>query len=309
VVTTGYDSAWNDKGTEYLLYVVDTRHGALRFKKPVKVKGRLKYITALKAGVLYVTSHEIDVLDPASGKTLNDGILRGKKPLVAASRGDGLYAFSTDRGLIYRVDYSSGRITPFSTQPVKLAGKDLAVALETRGSGLVLLGRQNVVAYGPDGSVKFERHHAAPKRHAVIQALLYAQAARGAMASFASGVYAAGFAAAAAETQDGSIERTVATSLSSGYSELGEGYAGLAGDYWAAARERFQASASARDFVFMMTRQDNRRIALAQVSKDTGEIAAFIDLGKDKEPNYQVDDIGNKVFYRTEPSVIVAYEF
>ena len=174
-------------------------------------------------------------------------ILRGKKTLVAASRDDGLYAFSTDRGLIYRVDYASGRITPFSTQPVKLAGKDLAVALETRGSGLVLLGRQNVVAYGPDGSVKFERHHAAPKRHAVIQALLYAQAARGAMASFASGVYAAGFAAAAAETQDGSIERNVTTSLSSGYSEMGEGYAGLAGDYWAAARERFQASASARD--------------------------------------------------------------
>ncbi|MDH3644641.1 MAG: PQQ-like beta-propeller repeat protein [Gammaproteobacteria bacterium] len=309
VITTGFDSAWNDKGTEYLMYVVDLDQGALRTKKPTSVRGRLRYTSALPSGLLYVTSHEVNVLEPATGKLLNNTAVRSKRPIVATRDADTLYAFTTDDGLVHKLDLSSGRLTPFSTAKVKLQGKDTLAGLEVRPDGLVLLGQQSLVAWDRSGTVVFESYHPAPKRNAFLQALLYAQAARSAAASFASGAYAVGFADASNNTNPGTVGREITTGFAEGYADMSEGYAGLAMDYFKAARSRFQASAAARDFVFMMVRQDNRRIGLAQVSKDSGAIVSVIDLGRETKPNYQVDDIGNQIFHQTDPSVIVAYQF
>ena len=97
--------------------------------------------------------------------------------------------------------------------------------------------------------------------------------------------------------------------FSEGFGQLSQGYAGLAGDYIEFARRRYQASAESRDFVFMMTRDAERNISLVQVSKLNGEIMGSIDLGRDKEPDYQVDDIANQIFYRPGNSMIVSYRF
>ena len=47
----------------------------------------------------------------------------------------------------------------------------------------------------------------------------------------------------------------------------------------------------------MMVQHEDRRVTLAQISKRDGRILAEIDLGRDKEPVYQVDDISSFVFY------------
>jgi outer membrane protein assembly factor BamB len=41
VLTSGYDSIWTNKDTEYLLHVLDPSLGAMRFPKPFTVKGRM----------------------------------------------------------------------------------------------------------------------------------------------------------------------------------------------------------------------------------------------------------------------------
>ena len=291
------------------MYVVYLRAGALQSNKPTSVRGRLRYTTPLDSGVLYVTSHEVNVLDPATGTLVNKALVRSKQPIVATRDARNLYAFTADDGLIYKLDLTTGQLAPFSATKVKLQGKDAPVSIETRGDGLVLLGQQSVAAWDANGKVTLESYHPAPKRNALLQALLYAQAARSAAASFTSGVYAAGFADASNDTRQGSIGREITTGFAQGYADMSEGYAGLATDYFKAARTRFQASAAARDFVFMMVRQDDKRIGLAQVSKDTGAIVSVIDLGRETNPNYQVDDIGNQIFHQTDPSVIVAYQF
>ena len=51
------------------------------------------------------------------------------------------------------------------------------------------------------------------------------------------------------------------------------------------------------------------RVALAQVSKRDGRILSEIDLGRDKEPAYQVDDVSSTVFYRPADSVLAGYRF
>ena len=75
------------------------------------------------------------------------------------------------------------------------------------------------------------------------------------------------------------------------------------------ARRRYQASAEARDFVFMMVQDEERHVSLAQVSKLDGRIVGQIAMQGDKEPSYQVDDIGNLLFYRPTPSTITTYRF
>jgi outer membrane protein assembly factor BamB len=309
VVTTGFDSAWNDKGTEYLLYVLDARTGEPHFDKPALVKGRLRYTKALPTGLLYVTSHEVNVLDPRTGTLVNDTLVRARTPVVTTADDDRLYAYNGDDGLLYRLSLATGTIQPLSATKLTLEGKDVPSLLELRDNRVVLMGQQSVAAWNDQGSVLFNRHHPAPKRNALLRALLYAQAARAAMASAASGVYAAGFAQASTEVEEGSLGQAVTEGLSEGYTEMAEGYGGLARDYWRTAGERFQASAAARDFVFMMVRQDNKRYGLAQVSKDTGEIMSIIDLGKEKDPAYQVDDIENQIFHQTGPRQLVAYSF
>ena len=67
--------------------------------------------------------------------------------------------------------------------------------------------------------------------------------------------------------------------------------------------------AEARDFVFMMVQDEERHVSLAQVSKLDGRIVGQIAMQGDKEPSYQVDDIGNLLFYRPTPSTITTYRF
>jgi len=59
----------------------------------------------------------------------------------------------------------------------------------------------------------------------------------------------------------------------------------------------------------MMVQHEDRRVALAQISKRDGRILSEIDLGRDKEPAYQVDDVGSSVYYRPADSVIAGYRF
>jgi len=46
---------------------------------------------------------------------------------------------------------------------------------------------------------------------------------------------------------------------------------------------------------------------LLQVDKVSAEPRARIDLGKDKEPVYAVDDISGMLFLRTGPGTVVGY--
>jgi hypothetical protein len=62
------------------------------------------------------------------------------------------------------------------------------------------------------------------------------------------------------------------------------------------------------NFVMMMTKQEKKGNQLVQVNKLTGEISSSVDIKNDKEPEYDVDQIYNYVYYRPNPSEIVCYK-
>ena len=308
VLTTGFDSNWTDKGTEYLLYVVDGAAGALRFEEPLEVKGRMLTTELIPRGLLYVTSHEINVFDPTSGRLLNEPVLRGKSPLVAANEGDTLFAFNSDDGHLYALDRATGRIAQLSAAPFEFEGKDRATGLEVVDEKLVLLGQQTVAGFDREGSLVFNTYHPAPREPGWLRALAWAEGVRAGMASAYAGLYSTAAMAAAAEAEEGSVGREIAAEFQRGFGELQQGYAGLAHDYVSFARHRYEASAQSRDFAFMMV-ADAGGVELAQISKRDGRIIAAVPMNRDREPDYEVDDIASQIFYRPSASVIEAYQF
>ena len=309
ILITGYDSVWTNKDTEYLLYVLDSAAGAFRFEEPLKVKGRMLATELTDRGLIYVTTHEVNVFDPATGALVTAPVLRTKKPLVTVDEARIVYAFNSDDGFVYRFDRDTAEISKFSRAPFELVDRDEARALDVVDGRVVLTGQQTVAGFDADGALAFNAHYRAPRDPAWVRSLAWATAIRAGMASAYAGAYSAAFASAAGDAQDGSLGQAMAEELHKGFGELQQGYQGLASDYAQFARRRYQASAEARDFVFMMVQHEDRRVSLAQVSKLDGRIVGEIGMQGDKEPSYEVDDIGNLLFYRPSPSTITTYRF
>ena len=309
ILITGYDSIWTNKDTEYLLYVLDTAAGAFRFSEPLKVKGRMLATELTDRGLIYVTTHELNVFDPATGALVTAPVLRSKKPLVTVNDERQVYAFNSDDGFVYRFDRDTAAISKFSQAPFALVERDEARALDVVDGRVVLTGQQTVAGFGGDGKLAFNAHYRAPRDPAWMRSLAWAGAIRAGMASAYAGAYSAAFASAASDAQEGSLGQAMAQELHKGFGDLQQGYQGLSSAYAQFARRRYQASAEARDFVFMMVQDEERHVSLAQVSKLDGRIVGQIAMQGDKEPSYEVDDIGNLLFYRPTPSTITTYRF
>jgi hypothetical protein len=307
VVTTGYDSAWTNKGTVYYLNLLDVDAGEFRFAKSLKIKGRILRTEIVSKGVLYVTTHEVNIFDPTTGTSLLGKAVVSDN-LVTADNGNTLYAFSGDDGVLYRIDKSAATAKRLNTDKVKLEGKDVPRALEVNGDHVTLLGSQHVVDFDPGGKVSFRRYYPAPRHPAWVRALLIAQSVRAGLAAAEAGVAGAAFAQYASTQEDGTLQREVSEEFARGYSMLSEGAAGISAEYARMARQRFQASARSRDFHFMMVQLDGG-YGIAQVGKNDGAIRGLIPIGKDKTPSYQVDDVAHRVYYRADDREISGYAF
>jgi hypothetical protein len=307
VVTTGFDSAWTNKGTVYYLNLLDTDAGAFRFAKSVKIKGRIVSTDVLPKGVLYVTTHEVNIFDPATGKSLF-GKAVVSDSLVTADNDETLYAFAQDEGALYRIDKAEAKVTRLTEERIKLEGKDLPRALEVNGDRVTLLGAQHVVGFDHQGGVSFHQYYPAPRHPGWVRALMIAQSVRAGLAAAEAGMAGAAFAQYASTQEDGTLQRQMGEELSRGYSKLSEGAAGISADYMKMAKQRFQASARSRDFHFMMVQLD-RGYGIAQVGKNDGAIRQMIPIGKDKTPSYQVDDVADRIYYRVDDHQVSGYAF
>ena len=307
VVTTGFDSAWTNKGTVYYLNLLDVEAGAFRFPKSVKVKGRILETEVLPKGVLYVTTHEVNIFDPSTGKSLL-GKAVVSESLVTAGDGNTLYAFAMDDGALYRIDKRAATVKRLNGDKIKLDGKDLPRGLEATPDRVTLLGSQHVIGFKHDGSVEFREYHPAPRQPGWVRALLIAQSVRAGLAAAEAGVAGAAFAQYASTQEDGTLQREVSEELAQGYTMLAEGAAGISAEYVRLAKQRFQASAQSRDFHFMMVQLD-RGYGIAQVGKDNGAIRGMIPIGKDETPSYEVDDVAHRVYYRIGSREISGYAF
>jgi hypothetical protein len=309
VLTTGHDSAWSSKGTEYYLTLIDPKTGDLRFEEPLKLRGRITSTQVIPSGLLYTTTSEVNILDLKTGQpVLNDGV-RSDDSLVTTTSGKALYAYGAKDGTLHRLDLDRGTLATVSKEAATLEEDDAPMRIEVTSDHITVVSSQNVIAWKTDGTLMFHAYHKSPGLPGLQQVLLRAEQFRAGMAAAAAGMGAVTFASASQASKPGSVDRAVTATAAASYADAGVQLAHLSARYGEAARTRFKATAVSPDFVFMMIRRSHGTVGLARVSKETGKMDAVIDLGSDRQPVYDVDAVANQIYYRSATDTVSAYRF
>jgi outer membrane protein assembly factor BamB len=315
LITTAYDNAWNSKAEEYYLNVLDPETGTLKYEKSTKLKGDLVNSELIGKGLLFTTTREMNVLDTNTGTLLWPNSIEAgipfnsdrPRPFPTASKADKVYVFSPKENALYEIDKVSATNKKITSAKVEFNGNEVPTGIEVVNDGLLLYSDQNIMKFSTDGSQKYSRYYAAPREPALMRALLAAQAVRAAYIGAAASAYSAAFQQAATETQDAG-SKAMAQGLSQAYGTLGDAGFAYSSKAMKQFSARYKATMNTPSFVMMMTKQEKKGNQLVQVNKLTGDITKAIDIKNDKDPEYDVDQIYNYVYYRPNPSEIACYK-
>lgn len=316
LITTAFDNAWNNKAEEYYLNILDPNTASLKYEKSIKLKGDLVRTELVPKGLLFITTKEVNILDTNSGSLLwPNSIEAGNpfnsdkvRPFPTGDAGDGkMFVYSPKEKGVFEIDKQAGTFRKLTAAKIEFEGKEMPHTIDVVKDGLVLSSDQNVMKLGADGLLKYYKYYPAPRQPALVRALLAAQAVRAAYIGAAASAYSAAFADASQKTSDANV-KAVGQELSRGFGELGRAGFAYSAQAMKAFNARFKASMNTPAFVMMMTTQEKKGNQLIQVNKANGEVSSAVDIKNDREPEYDVDQIYNFVYYRPNASEIVCYK-
>src|SRR5205809_1878024 len=313
-----------DAESRTFVNVLDVATASLRLKKDVKIKGQLAYAELTPAGLLYIsrpdvsTNAEVNVIDLAKGEPRFKDAIESGKPwggndyksarysLHHVVEGRTLYVFASHDHRLYAVDRNAGTFQALGGE-IKLQGGEDPVDMELRPAGLVLIAPQNLVVVARDGQVKQQVYYPAPQLPGLLRALYRINAVRAGLYGAAAPAYGDAFAQASRNATD-STARHITGQLATAYSSGGAQLAGYSHQAAALASKRFKASLAVSGSVFMLTRAaEGNGNVLLQLDKDSGQPRSRVDLGKEREPVYAVDDVAGMLFLRTAAGTLVGY--
>jgi len=315
-----------DAESRTFVNVLDVATTTVRLKKDVKIKGQLAYAELLPgaAGLLYIsrpdaaTNAEVNVIDLASGEPKFKDAIESGKPLSSgeyntaryalhhAVEGSTLYVFASHDHRLYAVDRTAGTFRPIGGE-IKLQGGEDPTDMEIRPAGLVLTSPQNLVVIARDGQVKQQVYYPAPQLPGLLRALYRINSIRAGLYGAAASAYGDAFAQASRNATDPNARR-ITGQIATAYSQGGAQLTGYSQQAAALATKRFKASLTVPGAVFMLTRApEGNGNVLLQIDKDSGQPRSRVDLGKEREPVYAVDDVANMLFLRTTAGTLVGY--
>ena len=313
-----------DAESRTFVNVLDVATATLRLKKDVKIKGQLAYAELAPAGLLYLSrpdatiNAEVNIIDLATGEQKFKDAIESGKPLSQtdykaaryylhhAVEGRTLYVFANRDHRLYAVDREDGNFRALGGE-IKLQGGEDPTEMEVRPTGIVLIAPQNLVLVARDGQVKQQVYYPAPQLPGLVRALNAVNAVRAGLYGAAASAYGDAFAQASQKATDPNA-RYVTASLATAYSQAGSQLTGYSRQSMALATKRFKASLTVPGSAFMLTRApDGNGNVLLEIDKDSGQPRARVDLGKEREPVYAVDDVAGMLFLRTAPGTLVGY--
>lgn len=295
-------------GKKNLMTLIDPATGLAKFKKPIKISGRVEQTYPVGDKLMYITSSGLNILDPATGTLSFDKSIYTDIGLTI-KRKDDLVVFDKGTGIVKSVSLNDGSVKNLSNEGVGFKGKESVTNIELREDGIFLSSEQNVALIDKDGNVKFNKFYEAPKVSGLKQALLYAQAARAAYVGVRSYQAANAFNDASAELKGKSAV------MSNGFGQVGDAYeehgdaaSDFAKQLMKQAAQRFKATKGGRDFVIILGKADKGH-ALYKVSKTTGEVLTEVSLGRDKKPVYTVDEVTGNIFLRDNKKQFILHGY
>jgi len=304
-----------DAESRTFVNVLDVATATVRLKKDVKIKGQLAYAELTPAGLLYIsrpdaaTNAEVNVIDLAAGEQkFKDAIESGKQlgSLHHVVEGRTLYVFANRDHQLYAVDRDAGTFHALGGE-IKFQGGENPTAMEIRPAGIVLTSSQNLVVVARDGQVKQQVYHPAPQLPGLLRALYRINSVRAGLYGAAASAYGDAFAQASRQATDSNAKRLTGQ-LATAYSQGGTQLTGYSREAAALASKRFRASLTVPGSVFMLTRApEGNGNVLLQIDKDSAQPRARVDLGKEREPVYAVDDVAGMLFLQTASGTLVGY--
>ncbi len=300
-----------DAESKTFVNVLDVSAGTVRLKKDVKIKGRLSYAELTPVGLLYVShsdasaNGEVNIIDLDGGKPRFKDAIESKN-LLHAFDGRTMYVFASRDHQLYAVDREDGSYKAVGGE-IKLQGGEDPIAIEIRSEGVVLMSSQNLVVVGRDGQVKRQVYHPAPQLGGLLRALHAVNAVRAGLRGAAASAYGDAFAQASRRASDPTAQK-ITSEMATAFTQGGAQLQGYARQSAALATKRFKASLAVPGSVFMLTKApEGKGNVLLQIDKDNAEARSRVDLGKEKEPVYAVDDIAGMLFLRSGPGTLVGY--
>ena len=301
----GYVLVTHSGGKNYLNFL-DPAQGLLTFEEPLKINGTVVGIIPVARGILFVTTQEINIMDPATGQfVMPESVVT--RPELTAERENKIFAFDTEKKKVVSIDMEKATVQIISGMPLAFEGKEIPGSLELRENGIFLSSEQNVALVGYDGNQAYRNYFPAPREPGLKRALLYAQSVRAAYISANSYYASAAFRSAAPQANDAATGALL-QGVGDVYGQLGDATADFAKASFQQANKRFKATVNGRDFLIILTQTD-KVIELVKVNKNTGAIDGRVDLGKDRSPEYAVDDVNGQIYLKTALSTIASYKF
>lgn len=299
-------------GSSSSVTILDPKSGMFTIDKAAKIKGMVSYTEILPAGVLVGTDENVNLFNISTGEWYWEKALEGGSHLIASDL-QKIYIFNTDDNLLYSMDVSATTAKPLSTTPVAFQGKEKPSAIEITTNGVLITSDQNLALFEASGAVKFNQYFPAPAISDFKKALLIASAVRAAYYTAVYATYSAAFGAASQsiEVKDSQSKATkdVTGSISKAFGDATVKGASYTAAYIAMAQQRFTATTQATDYMLVMTAESKKDVKLLQVSKTDGKVINTIQIGKDKDPVYDVDLVDGKLYYMKDATKMECYKF
>lgn len=206
------------------------------------------------------------------------------------------------------VDLSNGQLNDLSSAAISFEGKESPKQLEIMEDGIFLHSDQIVAKIGLDGTLSFHKYYPAPKESGWKRALLYASSVRAAYIG-ANSYYISGTLSAVHNDvhKENEVAGELVAQVGNAYGELGDMASSYAVNAFKQASARLKATKAGRDFMFIMSKKE-KDVVLLKVSKSSGEVEGEINLGKDREPIYALNDITGQVYYRSTDTELTSYQ-
>ena len=315
LITTAFDNVFNSKAEEYYLNILDPESGTLKFKKSVKLLGDIVSSELVPKGLLFTTTLEINILELNTGELLWPvSIEAGKpfnsdkaRPFPTRSSGKTMYVYSTKEEGLFSIDRESGIYKRMSLAKFRFEGKEFPNEITVQPDGIVISSEQNLLKLDLKGNQKYAKYFPAPRHPALLRALYLAAAIEASYTSISATAASTVIDEASQKTNDKEV-KSAAQDFSQSLKDLST----VAHAYSKAAMREFnarlKASASTDTFAIIMTTQETKGNQLIQVSKESGEILNSIDIKNDREPEYDVDEVYNYIYYRLKDRSIVCYK-
>ena len=293
-------------GEKNFINFLDQAQGILTFEEPLRINGTVVGIIPVDKGILLITSEEINIMDPVAGKFVLPKPIK-TKPELTAKKDNIIYAFDIQEKTVVSLEINKAVLQPLSPVAVVFDGKESPKRMELRENGILLGSDQNMVLVDFSGKTVYKNYFPAPREAGLKRALLYAQAVEQLTLAQIRIMAPLPFKVLLLKPMTLFQEpffKVLAMPMNR--SEMLQLILPKASIQQA--NKRFKATASGRDFFTMLTQTD-KVIELVKVNKNSGQIEGRVDLGKEKNPVYAVDDVTGQIFMKSALSVVTSYKF